>query len=1580
MSTPPSSGRYATHLGGGDADDATAVGFSAIIGKAAKEREGKSDSQRSRLSMAVEEARKQRRGHDATAGGSERGRLQLHHANKADAASVASSLSGSILSEVKEPVVTSAPKGGRKRGHSVFGRSRRGRRQAPQRSRNYNETAKNVTRRRGKSVEFNLDHQERRYRRGDFQPTDDPNPTEDLNCSVLSFSSRDGIMPLPPCLKVSKIVEPKKATQVASTKKHSKSKKKTLWKAMKGFGKKKEQKETERRTPPPSNSQTENPSPADTSLLSSNTSCSTAMSASFPHSLPDFNPNSSLFGIIHEDNNNYDVAPWEAHTMDMLVKTGQLDYEEEVLDINDTQTSPTAEITEEGSVLSGTLSSISNSKKKAIEKWHFRSSRRGRSQGRSRTLSPIRNTSAEGRSRTLSPVQKIKNKPSKKGKEKKTSSFNMSSNSLSSKVSATSSRKRSRSLFRAPSAESSTTPDKKEKMNAPKEKVGRSRSLFRAPQMSTLHENGTTKQEEDASKPGRRGLSIELPGRPIRRELSLEPPSKSHPTKSQGYPNEIKPTYKKCLVCHTKVPKEEAVRHMGFYFCPAEGSFCPASGTCFQCGFCHRSLVGEENDDGIQIISNAKGRIVQCGKCASSITGMTLTFGADADDIKYNTSSLNNVMSSTLNNSSSLNNMSSLNGSAFNSSASCNLVAPKAQRRSNSVERSSNSAFSTPVRPSAIRPSPRASSLPPVSRYNVDQQKELARLVDQQIQCAAKRPVQKVDEAQIEYAAMHLLGKASVTLSLAARSGRKRENEILSKLSFMKREDDDGSITTVKTESGATVSYELDADAYGNPNHDCYRSSLIDIEEVGEAAITSVALPELESDDNDGTVSKELEIDFQWLDDDGCSYASVDSRVVYPTRSGPAVLSIEAFQSNAVNKDTVRKVLRQKWECKDNGVLYEFTFVVPFQKRYMSWVIDEGDELDLAHSHLEVTIKYDTSQELFMPLTTKVPETTMPPEKLASDAASLELSGLEDNSEDEIDVDPMPNEIYVKTDADASFLSVSGGGSTSTPPSFIKDPDRDENDNFSELLSMATCTDSIIALPSITYVKAERNDPDCEIGLSLIEKNGAAVVAEVSKSGLFVQSDIKEGCEILAINGQCVRGPRSVMRMLKDITGDILIMVSEPAPPGSRFVVKNHRSAGLFGGTSGSDITQDIEFEYINGLVRVKDVDASGIFSDSSVSKGDICLSIDGIPVTSDVVAARTLGRSQSIVAMLIFSLPDFWKRIVEFIFDEKYHRWWKKESVVTLLFEECAPITLTLDEKLGICIADGNDKNEIDLQKMNIILGRVMKLLTKSINAYRMAPKGHIQDSSKGRSLSQGRSLSVSASGKMQNRSDVYRRALIKLDEMRAKGMLSAKDYEAGRQALAQVALESGFSEQDFSPPASSFDSFEEMKHRTDAITKAAIVLQARARTFLCQNKFYLMQGSVLTLQCAARKVIASYCVRRLRLLERVRGLNESATTIQKQWRSHYARFIYLNNLYIATLCQRFWRGGMDRKRCVQIKQCNSATVIQSAWRTHISRKCNKLAAELSKKDRELERLRQHAEEISRKGKDSLISSNILT
>ena len=58
----------------------------------------------------------------------------------------------------------------------------------------------------------------------------------------------------------------------------------------------------------------------------------------------------------------------------------------------------------------------------------------------------------------------------------------------------------------------------------------------------------------------------------------------------------------------------------------------------------------------------------------------------------------------------------------------------------------------------------------------------------------------------------------------------------------------------------------------------------------------------------------------------------------------------------------------------------------------------------------------------------------------------------------------------------------------------------------------------------------------------MVEKNGAAVFAEVSESRMFAKTRIREGYEILVINGQCAHGSWSVMCIMKDIAGRLLVM------------------------------------------------------------------------------------------------------------------------------------------------------------------------------------------------------------------------------------------------------------------------------------------------------------------------------------------------------------------------------------------------------------------------------------------------------
>ncbi|EED88779.1 myosin heavy chain-like protein, partial [Thalassiosira pseudonana CCMP1335] len=127
-------------------------------------------------------------------------------------------------------------------------------------------------------------------------------------------------------------------------------------------------------------------------------------------------------------------------------------------------------------------------------------------------------------------------------------------------------------------------------------------------------------------------------------------------------------------------------------------------------------------------------------------------------------------------------------------------------------------------------------------------------------------------------------------------------------------------------------------------------------------------------------------------------------------------------------------------------------------------------------------------------------------------------------------------------------------------------------------------------------------------------------------------------------------------------------------------------------------------------------------------------------------------------------------------------------------------------------------------------------------------------------------------------------------------------------------------------------FEALEQL--RNNAMNAAATKLQAQTRAFLCQSRFFLTLGSILTMQCYARKLISTAYVRRLRYTTR-------AVTVQKNWRSYSAWSSYQNVLFLTIWCQRFWRGGKVREKFIVIKEYRSAIVIQSFWRSYLLRQC---------------------------------------
>jgi hypothetical protein len=269
------------------------------------------------------------------------------------------------------------------------------------------------------------------------------------------------------------------------------------------------------------------------------------------------------------------------------------------------------------------------------------------------------------------------------------------------------------------------------------------------------------------------------------------------------------------------------------------------------------------------------------------------------------------------------------------------------------------------------------------------------------------------------------------------------------------------------------------------------------------------------------------------------------------------------------------------------------------------------------------------------------------------------------------------------------------------------------------------------------------------------------------------------------------------MRLFRDADDKVTVMATDSPPiPGSIFSVVRkekdsmHDLACLQSNQENTARELGISFKMVNGLVRVQEVASDGIFADSMISAGDICLMVDGVPATNLNTAVRALAFARGVTSLLTFSLHNLWSNLMDLMISEEYHRNWRGSECELTAGDEY-PFRIQFDTISGLCFeeAPGVEHMRSDLLNMNTIIKRVMDMLNQSIKVCKEPsnPRG----STRGSSCCRSRDLSVSADGGMKGRSDVYKRALIKLEEMKASGKLSTKDYHDAKNALAAVAIQ---------------------------------------------------------------------------------------------------------------------------------------------------------------------------------------------
>ena len=273
------------------------------------------------------------------------------------------------------------------------------------------------------------------------------------------------------------------------------------------------------------------------------------------------------------------------------------------------------------------------------------------------------------------------------------------------------------------------------------------------------------------------------------------------------------------------------------------------------------------------------------------------------------------------------------------------------------------------------------------------------------------------------------------------------------------------------------------------------------------------------------------------------------------------------------------------------------------------------------------------------------------------------------------------------------------------------DPNRDteeENESFAQLLSLVASSSrcTAVRLPEIFTIHAEKRRPGQKVGLSLEDRNGAVVVVEVSRSSPFRKTRLKEGSEILAVNGSAVFGKKQAMRRLNQSSRIVFVKASDGRSiPGSRFVVRDCRK------------TRGVEFEDVQGLVRIKSVELRSPFA-RSVAAGDVCLSVDGLPATKASAALEAFSRRRGgTKALLVFSLGEFWRSLVDYFFDASNSRCWNEVmNECTLCLDTGLTVRLSFDQITGACVPDVEGYNVVEL---NSISRGVIRLLSDSMSMY---------------------------------------------------------------------------------------------------------------------------------------------------------------------------------------------------------------------------------------------------------------------
>lgn len=223
----------------------------------------------------------------------------------------------------------------------------------------------------------------------------------------------------------------------------------------------------------------------------------------------------------------------------------------------------------------------------------------------------------------------------------------------------------------------------------------------------------------------------------------------------------------------------------------------------------------------------------------------------------------------------------------------------------------------------------------------------------------------------------------------------------------------------------------------------------------------------------------------------------------------------------------------------------------------------------------------------------------------------------------------------------------------------------------------------VFEIPTTFEVKGHKEHHKQSTGLVLsFGKNNekdAVMVKEISPTSLFVGTSLKSGQEVLMINSLRVKCPKQAAKIMKSLSGDLAMYVSEGTrAPGMKYIrvrVGHEKKKGSNVRLKpGEDMerllqaTKDITLEtQSDGLVRVARVDPSGMFR-KDLRSGDIVLTVNGTLIQDDERWKKLIleTASRGVICMLVYSMADLVKGLVNQLLPS-WESAWKSDTEVSI-------------------------------------------------------------------------------------------------------------------------------------------------------------------------------------------------------------------------------------------------------------------------------------------------------------------------